>query len=430
MASYTAFGEDPLEGEGGNPFSRAPPSQAPAFDAVARAPAAAPTGNAYTEDEDRISGDGKSFLITVTDPEKRDSGRLDSYTVYKVTTKTSLPQYRNTEFSVMRRYRDFLWLYSQLQEKYKGVILPPIPEKNALSRFNEDFIEFRRRELEKFLRRVGAHPGLQTSEDLQTFLEASEDTIASLQGKKPGDFFASFKDVGSKLQKLQFLNQQDSDQWFESKKQSLITQEAQLKGLMKATEKLVNRRRDMATTFAEFGIEANNVGNAEPNPQLGNAFRKLGTVGERLNELNTDQSNHEVVLFEQKIEDYCRIIENGKEVLNNRAAAWQDWQLAQKNLDGKQASLAKARGGKGNDKKVAQLEAEVSDAQRKVDEAKENFDSISRIARQEFDRFDEEKLLDFKRSLLMLLETEIQFEQKSLQLWENLLPEVKAVQDP
>lgn len=45
--------------------------------------------------------------ITVTEPQKVGDG-MGSYMAYKVTTKTNLPKFRKNQFSVMRRFSDFL----------------------------------------------------------------------------------------------------------------------------------------------------------------------------------------------------------------------------------------------------------------------------------------------------------------------------------
>lgn len=52
--------------------------------------------------------------------------------------------------------------------------MPPLPEKLTVGRFGEDFIESRRRALEKFLQRVAAHPELSNSQFFIVFLQAAE----------------------------------------------------------------------------------------------------------------------------------------------------------------------------------------------------------------------------------------------------------------
>ena len=135
-----------------------------------------------------------SFEITVGDPHK--VGDLtSSHTVYQVRTKvrkllpvcrsriadrwlglatvqTTSKAYRQPEFAVSRRYRDFLWLYTQLHTNNPGVVVPPPPEKQVVGRFDSSFVESRRAALERMLNKSAAHPILQHDGDLKLFLES------------------------------------------------------------------------------------------------------------------------------------------------------------------------------------------------------------------------------------------------------------------
>lgn len=42
---------------------------------------------------------------------------------YKVTTKTKLPQYKKEHTEVIRRFRDFAWLWQRLQDTNRGLRL-------------------------------------------------------------------------------------------------------------------------------------------------------------------------------------------------------------------------------------------------------------------------------------------------------------------
>jgi sorting nexin-1/2 len=53
-----------------------------------------------------------------------------------------------------------------------GVVVPPPPEKQALNRFESNFVESRRAALEKMLNKIAAHPTLQHDSDLKLFLES------------------------------------------------------------------------------------------------------------------------------------------------------------------------------------------------------------------------------------------------------------------
>lgn len=71
-----------------------------------------------------------------------------------------------------RRYRDFLWLYNQMHNNNPGVVVPPPPEKQAVGRFDQNFVESRRAALERMLNKITAHQILQHDGDLKLFLES------------------------------------------------------------------------------------------------------------------------------------------------------------------------------------------------------------------------------------------------------------------
>lgn len=50
----------------------------------------------------------------------------------KFVWQTNFPEYQGPEKIVIRRYSDFVWLRDRLFEKYKGIFIPPLPEKSAV----------------------------------------------------------------------------------------------------------------------------------------------------------------------------------------------------------------------------------------------------------------------------------------------------------
>lgn len=61
---------------------------------------------------------------------------------YRVTTKTNMNAFKRKEFSVTRRFSDFLGLHEKLTEKYLklGRIIPPAPEKSVIGTLNDSFV--------------------------------------------------------------------------------------------------------------------------------------------------------------------------------------------------------------------------------------------------------------------------------------------------
>ena len=75
--------------------------------------------------------------------------------------------------TVQRRYRHFLWLHERLCDRYPFVLMPPMPDKQVQGRFEVEFIEHRRRQLERFLNRIVRHPNLRASPLLMQFLKSA-----------------------------------------------------------------------------------------------------------------------------------------------------------------------------------------------------------------------------------------------------------------
>lgn len=88
-----------------------------------------------------------------------------------------MPDYNGTEFNVRRRFRDVVALSDRLAESYRGFFIPLRPDKSVVESQvmqKNEFLEQRRAALEKYLRRLAAHPVLRSSEELRIFLEPSD----------------------------------------------------------------------------------------------------------------------------------------------------------------------------------------------------------------------------------------------------------------
>ena len=88
-----------------------------------------------------------------------------------------------TLFVCGNRYTDFVWLVERLEEFYAGVIIPPLPPKKSLGRFESSFIESRRVALERFLNRLAKHAKLSKSQDLAMFVRAPDAAFILSKGE-------------------------------------------------------------------------------------------------------------------------------------------------------------------------------------------------------------------------------------------------------
>ncbi|RKP12700.1 hypothetical protein BJ684DRAFT_16841 [Piptocephalis cylindrospora] len=113
------------------------------------------------------------FYVYVHDPERRTKmGGMQEYTIFHLTSEFT----EDVQVTVERRFSQFTWLHSRLATKFSALILPSLPEKQFSGRFNEEFIERRRRALERYINRVARHPIIRYSEILTHFLSCDDET--------------------------------------------------------------------------------------------------------------------------------------------------------------------------------------------------------------------------------------------------------------
>ncbi|KAI0045016.1 hypothetical protein FA95DRAFT_1561581 [Auriscalpium vulgare] len=125
------------------------------------------------------------FRILVHSPSKRASALSGSYTVYSVTSLFQSPDSDDfkslvaepaSRITVHRRFSHFVVLHTALTRRLPGIALPPLPEKQYAGRFNDDFVEARRGDLERYLAKIVRHPVARYAEILTFFLGCESDT--------------------------------------------------------------------------------------------------------------------------------------------------------------------------------------------------------------------------------------------------------------
>lgn len=132
------------------------------------------------------SSSSEYLRISVSSPQKEveSSNSIvpggNTYVTYLITTSTNVPDYGGADFSVRRRFKDVVTLSDRLSESYRGFFIPPRPDKSVVESQvmqKQDFVEQRRVELEKYLRRLARHPVIKKSDELRVFL--------TVQGRMP-----------------------------------------------------------------------------------------------------------------------------------------------------------------------------------------------------------------------------------------------------
>ncbi|KFO89740.1 Sorting nexin-1, partial [Buceros rhinoceros silvestris] len=135
----------------------------------------------HEELEEEEQEDKFELTVGVSDPEK-----VGEFAPCPAARRGRMPMFRSKQFSVKRRFSDFLGLYEKLSEKHaqNGFIVPPPPEKSLIGMTkvkvgkedssSAEFLEKRRAALERYLRRVVSHPTMLQDPDVREFLEKEE----------------------------------------------------------------------------------------------------------------------------------------------------------------------------------------------------------------------------------------------------------------
>lgn len=266
------------------------------------------------------------FQLSIGDP-TRVGDPVRGYTVYTIRTRTTSLHYRRTEFSVLRRFSDFLWLFDALTANNPGVVVPPVPDKHPFGRFRDQFIETRRLALQRCLTRVTSHPVLQLDPDLRLFLESDAFAIEAKnrRAETPPDkqgLLAGW--TGPKYV--------EQDDWFDSRKVFLDNLESQLKSLSKSIETASKNRLDMATGMGDFADSMTALAESDLGSAMCAALARLADLALREKESNEEQAKSDVIHLLNMADEYVRFIGSVRLAFASRIKAYQNWQNLEKEV--------------------------------------------------------------------------------------------------
>ncbi|ORX92861.1 Vps5-domain-containing protein [Basidiobolus meristosporus CBS 931.73] len=370
--------------------------------------------------------------ISVCEPQKV-GDPINSYIVYKVKAQVTVGVLNHRKSSVTRRYRDFLWLYNQLANNHPGVIIPPVPEKHALGRFQDEFVETRRIALETFLQKIAAHPKLKKDPDFLLFME-SERFGSEMKERKNTGSKGLMKVFGEAVSSAtNFLKFVESDEWIEKKRAQIDVLESQLKPLSKVFENYVKHRKGMCAylggTYLEFsqGIEA--LAEAEPNQPLTNNLLALSEVQKKIKDLQNKQATYDTLTLENTLNEYLRTIGSIRQAFSARVKAYQSWQGSAANFNQKRAQLEKFRTQAQAQERINLATQDAKEASKEAEREKLKFDAITDTLKQELARFDNEKVIDFKNAIEKCLRATISIQMEIISLWEGYMATTDEAQN-
>ncbi|KAL3839301.1 hypothetical protein ACJIZ3_023892 [Penstemon smallii] len=374
------------------------------------------------------------LTVSVSDPAKMGNG-VQAYISYKVITKTNLPEYEGPEKIVIRRYNDFVWLRDRLFEKYKGVFIPPLPEKSTVEkfRFSAEFIEMRRQALDVFVNRIASHHELQQSYDLRMFLQADEQSMERARSqetgifkKKPADFMQIFKDVQSRVSDVVLGKEkplEESNPEYEKLKNYIFQLEDHLAEAQKHAYRLVKRHRELGQSLSDFGKAVTLLGNSEGN-NLGKAFADLGAKSEILSAKLQREAHHLLMNFEEPLKDYVRAVQSIKATLSERANAFRHHCELAETIKFKEIDMNKLR--LTRSEKLAEAEREYEELKADGAEATRRFETIVKLMNEEILRFQEQKTIDMGLAFHEFAKGQAHLAKGIADAWRSLLPKLES----
>ena len=261
------------------------------------------------------------------------------------------------------------------------------------------------------LNKTAAHPTLQHDADLKLFLESESFHVdlkhrerkEPLVGESSKGMLSSIGIGGSGVKFV------EHDDWFHDRKVYLDALESQLKALDKAVDTVVTQRKGLAEAAGDFSASLHSLANVELSPSLSGPLDGLSDLQVRIQELYQRQAQQDILTLGIVIDEYIRMIGSCKTAFNMRQKSYYGWHAAEADLAKKKTTQDKLlRQGRSQTDRLNQLSAEVADAEKRAHQARLLFEDMGRILRTELDRFEREKVEEFKSGVETYLETAVE----------------------
>ena len=397
------------------------------------------------------STEGQVLTITVSDPKKESEG-MNSYVSYKVNTATNREEFSYGQFGVIRRYSDFAWLSDRLARDVPGAIVPPLPDKAVVGRFGADFVESRRRQLERFLQQTAEHEELSKSHYFQTFLQADDAGLLNAkaeakvqeklnapqrQTQVPGDgtlatrvgawLEGSVASLSASMQASQTAHvpQTSEDEILESELAHVANLEAQTQNVSKHAQTLAKRNRDVANGLFEFGLAFTLLGQTEHAP-LNDALTKLGSCADQLSLLATEHVAREDAAFRDPVDDQIRHLASVKAALGQRQKHKHAVALAEADLSQRKQAAAKLAGRPGAEGRAVAAEGAIQRAREDVDKARQALEVVTARVTRELQRFKALRAAELRRAIASYVALQAEHSAALRDQWAELLPDLDA----
>lgn len=402
----------------------------------------------------QIHNEGTPFRIEVKDPIKIDE-LTSSHIEYMVNTiSSSVP---NGSSQLRRRYSDFRWLYRQLQNNHWGKIIPPPPEKQAVGRFKDDFVESRRLQMESMLNRIAKDPVLQKDDDFIFFLSSdsftkdskireyssgsaayndnndlSEIHISEIQLLGPEDAAVVLKNGGLDAENNRgFMNLSfssppkyiEQDVFFLKEYDKLTLLELQLKQLYKSFDLIDTQRNELSSTIEEFSKLIRQLAKLEVTKQSTQLLTNFAEVQEKIKQILERNALQDVLTVAATIDEYIRSLSSVRATFKQRKKLGYYLGIVEADLNKKLVQFNKQTNNgqrkiEGNEK-LTKLKDECDTLKSRYDRILKWFNQVAVTIKKELRSYNKEKIKEARNSIEISLEGAIESQKECIELWET-----------
>ncbi|KAJ1686664.1 hypothetical protein LUZ63_018054 [Rhynchospora breviuscula] len=476
-------GVDPLLNP---PLSPSPPSSPPPSAGHFSPPSSSPP---FTPQKIQNGGSERHGLeftrISVTDPLKEidpnpSLAGSSTYVSYLITAKSVND---GREFRVRRRFRDVVTLADRLAESYRGYFIPARPDKSVVEgqvMQRHEFVEQRRIALEKYLRRLAAHPVVGHSEELRSFLRAPALTssycqtdsevdpeeglpvpsrpqvvrdgmVGSVPAKGGRDFFGMFNNikqtvvnglgVGGSVAVAKVL---EEDKDFLVKKAKVLDLSQQLTTISQQAETLVKAQQDMGDTMGEMGMTfvklskfETEQSKSESQTLRADVTRQFALTAVKVSRLQR-ALNSQTVIHLDTLHEYLGLMIPINNAFSDRANALNTVQTLSADIMSLNARINKLEAASakvfGQDRTKTSKIEELRENIRFTEDAKNNairqYERIKENNKSELQRIEKERRSDFLAMLKGFVNSQVTYSQRMAVEWEKLAEETKQYARP
>eukprot|EP01126_Amoeba_proteus_P037644 TRINITY_DN3895_c0_g1_i4.p1 TRINITY_DN3895_c0_g1~~TRINITY_DN3895_c0_g1_i4.p1 ORF type:complete len:309 (+),score=75.35 TRINITY_DN3895_c0_g1_i4:313-1239(+) len=299
-------------------------------------------------------------------------------------------------------------------------MVPPIPEKEYSLRFTPDLVQYRRRELGRFLERISSDPQLSQSQAFYTFLTVESMSLVrdtaqeSFSEPQVSSFFSNMLNSVTTLASTLVTEAQEVDPEFTRQSEYLEDLKEKLELFHRTnTEYLLRRERTIACSIKL----ATSLGELEEfeRQKAQNLADNYGKLAETLlNVANLDQtlSTQEAELFGDSLRDQARFTSAPQRLLNGRTEALRQYQLSQMNKIAKEKAVEEAP-------EKVELGAELNKLEQLEEENKQIFERKTNLLKQELEKYKKIKFRELRFALREVARENIEFGEQSIAQWKD-----------